>query len=176
MAEFDADSVLTEAVMAEQPIVEDPSPSDTPPPVANTEPAAETYQPREFDPKWREAFTGLLYVGALAESFSLFGHEFVVATPTQTERLQMGIVIKDYVDTIAGEQAYATVMVAAFLVSVDGYKLPEPVVTNPKETALHDRFRWVSQNLRKQVIERVYARCLELDAEVDGALEAMGKA
>lgn len=176
MAEFDADSALADAVLSAPPSIQD-TPQDSPPPDASEAPAAaEQYAPKEFDPRWRHPFVGLLYVGALTESFSLFGHEFVIATPTQTERMQIGIVIKDFVDTVAGELAYSTAMVAAFLVSIDGEKLPEPVVNNPKETALHDRFLWVSNNMRRPVVSELYSRCLQLDMEVDGVLEAMGKA
>lgn len=130
----------------------------------------------EFDPAYRQPFTGLLYIGALTESFELYGHFFTIATPTQTERLQIGLVIKDYQGTVTGEIAYQTALVAAYLVDIDGTKLPEPVLTNPKEIALHDRFRWVSQNMRRIVIDQVFDRCLQLDAQVDATAEAMGKA
>lgn len=136
----------------------------------------EDFTPREFDPKHKEPFTGLLFVGALTDEFELWGHRFVIATPTQTERMQIGPVIKDYADTIAGEMAYATALVAAYLVSVDGHELPKPVVKDIKETALRDRFRWVSDTLQKPVIDYVFSKCLELDQQVDDVLEAMGKA
>jgi hypothetical protein len=130
----------------------------------------------EFDVRHREPFKGLLYVGALIEDFELFGHRFRIGTPTQTERLQIGQVIQPYQGTVTGEIAYQTALVAAYLIEIDGQKLPEPVLSNPKETALHDRFRWCSENLRRAVIDEVFTRCLELDGKVDGVLAAMGKA
>lgn len=130
----------------------------------------------EFDPRHREPFRGLLYVGALTEDFELFGHRFRIGTPTQTERLQIGQVIQPWQGTVTGEIAYQTALVAAYLIEVDGQKLPEPVLTNPKETALHDRFRWVSENLRRVVIDEIFDRCLKLDSQVDDVLAAMGKA
>lgn len=136
----------------------------------------EDFTPREFDPRHREPFTGLLFVGALTDEFTLWGHRFVIATPTQTERMQIGPVIKEYADTIAGELAYATALVAAYLVSVDGHELPKPVTKDVKETALRDRFRWVSDTLQQPVINYVFSKCLELDQQVDEVLEAMGKA
>lgn len=130
----------------------------------------------EFDPAYRQPFKGLLYVGALTKTFELFGHHFTIATPTQTERLQIGQVIEPFQSTVTAEIAYQTALVAAYLVGIDGQKLPEPVVSNPKETALHDRFRWVSENLRRPVLDRVFDECLRLDRQVDDVLAAMGKA
>jgi hypothetical protein len=134
------------------------------------------YAPREFDPRHKETFQGLLYIGALTADFELWGHRFSIATPTQTERLQIGLVMRDYADTVSSEIAFSTVFVAACLIAVDGQPLPQPIVNNPKETALHERFRWVCDTLRKPVIDMVYSRCLELEQEVDQVLEAMGKA
>lgn len=136
----------------------------------------EDFTPREFDLKHKEPFTGLLFVGALTDEFTLWGHRFVIATPTQTERMQIGPLIRDYADTIAGDLAYATALVAAYLVSVDNQPLPRPVVKDVRETALRDRFRWVSDTLQKPVIDYLFSKCLELDQQVDDVLEAMGKA
>jgi len=153
-----------------------------PGPDEGQEPAEETQAPAieerlpEFDPAYRQPFKGLLFVGALTTSFELFGHHFTIATPTQTERLQIGQVIEPFQNTVTAEIAYQTALVAAYLVDIDGTKLPEPVVSNPKETALHDRFRWVSENLRRPVLDRVFDECLKLDRQVDDVLAAMGKA
>jgi hypothetical protein len=154
----------------EVPAPEKPAQSQEPTP----EPIAEDVP--EFDPQHRKPFTGLLYIGALTKRFDMFGHNFTIATPTQTERLQIGQVIQPWQGTVTGEIAYQTALVAAYLVDVDGQKLPEPVMTNPKETALHDRFRWVSDNLRRVVIDRIFDECLTLDGQVDEVLAAMGKA
>lgn len=154
----------------------EPEPQQAPQPAP--EPAKEPVKESipEFDPKHRQPFIGLLYVGALTDTFELFGHTFVISTPTQTEMLQMGQVIEPFAMTPSADIAYQTARVAAYLVSIDGQKLPEPVVMNPKETALHDRFRWVAENLRRPVIDKVFDQCLDLEDKVTGALEAMGKA
>jgi hypothetical protein len=155
-----------------------PDQSLTPAPEPEPEPEPEPIEEDvpEFDPRHREPFKGLLYVGALTDEFELFGHRFRIGTPTQTERLQIGQVIQPWQGTVTGEIAYATALVAAYLIDIDGVKLPEPVLNNPKETALHDRFRWVQDNIRKPVIDEIFDRCLRLDSKVDGVLAAMGKA
>ena len=155
-----------------------PDQSLAPAPEPETAPEPEPIEEEvpEFDSRHREPFKGLLYIGALTEDFELFGHQFRIGTPTQTERLQIGQVIQPWQGTVTGEIAYQTALVAAYLIEIDGVKLPEPVLNNPKETALHDRFRWCSENLRRVVIDEIFDRCLKLDSKVDGVLAAMGKA
>lgn len=174
MTIHDADDAAVRAAMAARDLPRDVIEEELPS-VQDAAPSHE-YKPREFDPKHRETFRGLLFVGALTSDFELFGHHFRIATPTQTERIQIGLVTREYIDTISTEIAITTAFVAAFLVSVDDQLLPQPIVNNPKETALHERFRWVSENLRKPVIDLIYSKCLELEQEVDEVLEAMGKA
>jgi hypothetical protein len=130
----------------------------------------------EFDPKWKQAFTGLLYVGALTEVFEVYGHSFTIATPTLTEHLQIGQVIEPYQSTVMAEIAFQTARVAAYLVSIDGKELPRPITNDPKENSLQQRFQWVTDTLKRPVINKISDRCYEMDAKVEGVLEAMGKA
>jgi hypothetical protein len=191
--DYDPDDAMVEAAVGNPPPPIDPSlfgqplrfssdprpaPDPDPEPVGPVveEEPTEEFVPQEFDPRHREAFTGLLWVGYLSRRFQIYGHDFLIATPTSTERMQIGLVMRDYTDTFAQEIAYATALVAAFLVSIDGVELPKPVTTNSKETALHDRFRWVSENMRRPVVNRIFGECMELEEEVEGALDAMGKA
>jgi hypothetical protein len=150
---------------------------ETPPAAAQApEPVVPEEDVPEFDPKFKQPFTGLLYVGALTKTFELYGHSFTIASPTQTERLQMGQVIEPFQGTVTGEIAYQSALVAAYLVDIDGKKLPQAIMIDPKETALHDRFKWVNENLRRPVIDKIFEECLVLDSKVDEVLEAMGKA
>lgn len=174
MSEYLADSAAQEAAFAlpdqsALPVmVEEPTPEPDPPQIEG--------QVKEFDPKYKETFTGLLYVGSLTDSFELYGHQFVITTPTQTERLQIGQVVRPYQDTMVAEIAFSTALVAAFLVSIDGKELPQPITTDPKETALQQRFQWVTDHIKRPVIAKLFDKALELDAEVDEVLDAMGKA
>lgn len=164
------------AATAEPPAPEEqPNVPPTPDPAPEPSEAVSEGIP-EFDPRFREPFTGLLYVGALTKDATVYGHHFTLATPTQTERLQMGPIIQPFAQTPTGELAYMTVLVAAYLTKIDGQDLPKPVLNDPKESALADRFRWVSDNLKRQVIVALFDECLELDKQVDDVLVAMGKA
>lgn len=137
---------------------------------------AEPDPPKEFDPRWREPFVGLVYLGRLVEEFELFGHRFRITTPSHLEKMDLGLVHKPYLNTVSSELVLATILVAAYLQDVDGRPLPQPIVTDTKDTALHERFRWVSENLSQPVINRIYNRCLALDEQVEAVLDAMGEA
>lgn len=145
----------------------------TPPPEPEEDP---DLKPREFDPKAREPFIGLLYLGSLDREITLYGHTFLLVTPTNAERIQMGLITREWRDTATEEIALGQALVAAFLQKVDNTPLPEPISPNPKDTALRGRFNWVGENLRRPVIQALFQECMLLDSQVDIALEAMGKA
>lgn len=182
MPTFSADEAAVASVMqqaasaSEEAEVRQSAPAD--PPAAPQTPEVEetVLDYRPFDSKHKDSFTGLLWVGHLDDDIELFGHRFVIVTPTQTERLQIGPVIKEYSDTVTGELAYEAAMVAAYLKSVDGKDLPQPILTSTRDTALRERFNWVTDNLRRPVIQALSERCWNLEAEVAATLEAMGKA
>lgn len=134
------------------------------------------FVPREFDEKYKEPFTGLLFLGYLENTVTIWGHVFRLVTPSQMEKIQAGQLHKDYADTLASEIAYQTILVASYLTEVDHRELPKPVVNDPKENAVRDRFRWVADNLRGPVIDRLFSECLILDGEVRNTLAAMGEA
>lgn len=133
-------------------------------------------EPAEFDERQKLPFEGLLYVGYLEETVEIFGHTFRIATPSTTERLQLGQLHAEYANTLASEIAYQTLMVSAHLRSVDNRELPQPVTNDPKENAVRDRFRWVGENLRQPVIDRLFGLVLELNGKVDKVIAAMGEA
>lgn len=159
-----------------------PPPSSTPPGASQEPPEqsgsdnAVDYEPAEFDERYKKPFEGLIYLGHLEETFVIWGHSFRIVTPSRMERLQAGELHAPYVGTLSAELAYETVLVAAFLSDVDGHELPRPVLTDPKENAVRDRFRWVAENLKEPVINRVYEHVLLLDRKVREVMEAMGEA
>jgi hypothetical protein len=173
MTEFFADDAAAQAVaqMAPQPV-----PAPEPPPEAPAAP--EPAEPQEaipaFDPRHREVFTGLLWVGHLTQRLTLFGHSFEIATPTTTERLEMGPLLAPYNGTPSGSIAYSAMLVAAYLRKVDDLPLPEPL--GPKDSGLPARFNWVTENLRRPVVEALFDKVLVLEGQVDEVLEDMGKA
>lgn len=131
----------------------------------------------KFDPRYREAFTGLMYIGYLEKTVTIYGHTFDLQTPSQNERLEAGILHKQYINSLSSEIAWAAITVSLYLRSVDGQPLPEPI--GPKDSGLSDRFFWVINNLKNVVIQQVYEEALILDSDVAEVLEeldSVGKA
>jgi hypothetical protein len=145
----------------------------------NEEESAERIEPvapKEFDPRYRQSFLGVMFIGYLENEFEFSHHKFRIATPSRRERMQIGLAIQEYKDAPTWELAWQAAVVAAFLLAIDDEPLPEPVVKNSKLTAYTERFNWVIDNLYEPVIDHVYTKCFELWGEVDKVMEGMGKA
>ena len=125
----------------------------------------------KFDRRYREPFTGLLFLGHLEDEVELFGHSFYIKTPSQNERLESGLLHKRYLNSLSSEIAWAAITVALYLRKVDGSDLPQPI--GPVDTGIRDRFNWVVENLRGPVIQRLYEKCLVLDSKVNDCIEEL---
>jgi hypothetical protein len=144
-------------------------PEDPPEPA---EPLAEVES--DFDPKHREDFTGLLYLGQLEDECTIAGHYFKLVTPTQADRLAMGPLHKPWVNTLTAELAWRLIIVSAYLRKIDNEDAPEPL--NSHTSALGTRFDWVQRSISSDiVIERLYERCLLIDARVRQLIEELDR-
>lgn len=168
-----ADDAAAQAV-AELAPAEDAAQAPPAPPEAAQAPEEASEEIPAFDPRHKEVYTGLLWVGALSRREVLFGHSFDLSTPTTRERLEMGQLLEPFAGTPSAQVAYSTALVAAYLRRVDDLDLPEPI--GPKDTGLRGRFEWVQDNLRRPVVEALFDRALVLEGQVDEVLEDMGKA
>lgn len=130
-----------------------------------------------FDERYGEAFSGLLYIGALTKSFSWLGHEFVVRTLGPDEQLAIALIVRDYVGSSGEPLAYTTAVVAMACVSVDGKELPSPIGEDAQlaEWARH-RFNYVTKNWYGYTIAKAFEQYLELEGTASAVVEAMGKA
>ncbi len=130
-----------------------------------------------FDPKYADPFKGLLYLGALSNDFDWLGHNFVIRTLRDGEKLAVAQIIKPFADTMGADRAYANALVAMSIMSVDGEDLPIP----PGETRKsHEwglqRFNYVKDNWYSYTIDKVFNEYLLLEDLAVRTLDAMGKA
>lgn len=128
----------------------------------------------EFDPKVRQDFDGLLFLGKLEDEFYWLGHRFVIRTLVTDEILEVGLLHKQYAETLADVKAYQAAVAAACVVTVDGKPLPQPLSVDPSDTALRNRFDYVRKSWYPSVLDQVYQRYLMLEGKVDAVIEAMG--
>jgi hypothetical protein len=126
----------------------------------------------EVKQKSREDFVGLLYIGRLEETCHVAGHTFLLRTPSQLDRLEMGPLHKPYLNTVSTESAWRVITVAAYLRKIDSQFAPEPL--SPSVTPMRTRLDWLQTNIHSEhVIERLFDECLLLDARVREIIEEL---
>jgi hypothetical protein len=158
-----------------------PTPSSEPPEThggtsgedgANPEGTAEPLP--EFDPRHREEFTGLLYLGALTEEFDWAAHRFKIRTLTTGELGEIALALKPYEGVDADNRMYVNAVVAACVISVDGVPMPEPISKDPADTPFSNRFKYVLTYWHPPVVDAIYNRFFALEITVRQVLAAMG--
>lgn len=127
----------------------------------------------EFDPRYRDEFEGLLFIGALKRTFTFLGHRFVIRTLTTDEVLAVGMAAKPYAGTMGEVKAYQAAVCAACVVSVDGQGLPIPITDD--RGLVEDRFDYVRRHWFPPVLDVVYQEYLVLESKVEQVIEALGK-
>lgn len=148
-------------------------------PSADTEPHGDPLDETEpltgFDERHKRDFEGLLYIGALEDSFDWLGHDFVIRTLTTGELLRLTQVHAEYVDTIGFDKAYQAAVVAACVVSVDGKPLPEPLERRASDIDVsRSRFKYVL-GWYPQVLDVIYSKYRELEGRVEAVIDQMLK-
>lgn len=128
----------------------------------------------EFDPRYREPFKGLLFLGRLEKSFTLWGHEFVVKTLTTEEMAEIALYVAKYEGTRAANAVYQSAVVAVAVVTVDGQRLPQPLGGN--DLGIGPKVDYVTKNWMPAVREQIWAEIFSLEETVREVLDAMGKA
>lgn len=129
--------------------------------------------PLEFDERYQLPFTGLIYLGALKKTFTLWGHQFVLHTLTTEEIAEAALLIKRYDGTMAWNAVYQAATLAAALVTIDDRPLPLPIVQG--DSGLEARFNYVLRNLYPPVRNMLWQEYFRLESQVDEVLTAMGK-
>jgi len=130
-----------------------------------------------FDPKYTDSFKGLLYVGALSDTFTWLQHDFQIRTLRDGEKLAIAKIIKPYSDTIGADRAYAAAIAAMCIMSVDGEDLPTPIgETRRAEQWGQERFDYVKDNWHASTIDQVFNRYVALEDLAYRVVEALGKA
>jgi len=140
------------------------------------EPESDKEDLPEFDPRVREDFEGLLYLGRLSTTFTWAGHEFIIRTLTTGEVLEVAMLSRPYRESMGELKAYQAALVAACVVQVDGRPMPVPITDDPADTAAANRFRYILRSWFPPVLDAVYEQFLLLEERVGQVLKAMGKA
>ncbi len=130
----------------------------------------------EFDPHYRDEFEGLLYLGKLNDDFNWLGHHYIIKTLNSGEILEIGLLHKPYIGTLAETKAYQAAVVAACVVMVDRKPIAVPVTNEVADTELLSKFNYVLRSWYPPLLDKVYEQYIMLEEKVAKILDAMGKA
>jgi hypothetical protein len=125
-----------------------------------------------FDPRCRNDFEGMLYLGRLTKTFSWSGHKIKIQTIDQEGYLELGEIVKRYEDTWGAIRAQVSATVAGCIVSIDNKGWPVPLMED--ESLLDTKFAWIIK-LHPFAIDAIYNEFMILEAKVFEVLEEMGK-
>ncbi len=130
----------------------------------------------EFDHRLRDEFSGLLYLGALTQTFDWLGHRFVIRTLRTGELIGVSLAVREYVGSDGYLKAWQAAMVGACVVTVDGHPLPPvPLTDHPEDSLVRARAQYVMDHWFPPVPDHIYERYVELELVVRQVIAAMGK-
>ena len=128
----------------------------------------------KFDPRFREDFEGLLYIGKLRRQVRWLGHKFTLRTMNVEELMEAGQLHKPYVGTISDIKAWQSIIIAAAIETVDGRPLPLPM--SDQESEFEAKFHYILRHWYPITVDRLYEEYLILEDQVQKVIEQMGKA
>lgn len=126
-----------------------------------------------FDPRWRDAFEGLLYLGHLEGTVKIDYHDFVVRTLTSGEKIEVIRITQELEGSLGYPRAYRAAVVAAGILLADARPIP---VASRQVSAIRQKYRWVTDNWHDVVIDLLYAKINQLEGQVVRILEELGVA
>jgi hypothetical protein len=144
-----------------------------PPPPSDETTPDEADDSNILDPRYKQDFEGLTYLGYLADEFDLAGHRFNVRTLNTDALLEVALWTQKYSGSLGESRAYSTAVVAAAVELIDGRPINRPLGPNEPDFALRVAVvrRWYPWT-----IDQIYSRVRELERRVDDVLSELGKA
>jgi hypothetical protein len=129
----------------------------------------------EADPRWKIDYHGLLFTGALRGYFRYLGHRIDIRTLRSSDELILGLLTREYSDTVAYARAHAQGIAALAVEAVDGKPMPVPLGENGDSYAwARDRYAYAGR-WYPFVIDAVFERYLELEQRARAVLDELGK-
>ncbi len=158
---------------SEVPVAPEGAPAPPAPPEApERAEAAQEEAPVEFDPRHREDFIGLLYLGKISHTFYRWGHKFEIKTLTTEDLAKVALATKEYEGTRASNMMYQAGVVAAGIERVDNRPLVEPLGLTLD--VFPAKLEYVSANYAPPVREKIWTEIFNLEARVRLSLDQMG--
>lgn len=127
----------------------------------------------QFSPEVQQRVDGLLHLGYLEDTISFCGHTFTIKTLYAHEDLLVGLLTKEYVETLAQVKAWATANVALALKAIDGQKDFCPPASHDELDNARGRFQYVARTWQYPTVEYLFQEHARLNAERQEAYESL---
>jgi hypothetical protein len=130
-------------------------------------------QAPRFKPEVAAAVDGLVHLGYLEDTVEFCGHRFGIRTLYGYEDLLVGLLTKEYTETVAQAKAWTIAHVALALTHVDGQTDFCPPAGYSDLDNARGRFEYVARNWQFPTTDAIFKRFAALVARQAEAYEAM---
>jgi len=122
-----------------------------------------------------DQFKSLIQIGSLTDVITVFGHKITIATLTVAEDLEVGLLLKEYMDTHAFQRAYKTLIAAAAVKEIDGRPLVQALsIADDSATSVARKFDRMKEYY-PSVIDEIFDGVKALETNLVPVLSRLGK-
>lgn len=128
------------------------------------------------DDRWREDFTGLLFLGALRGWIDWCGHRIAMRTLNTDEELLIAQLVKDLEGGMGGMKGYATATAGLCVEAIDHQAMPVPLGEHPNQ-----QYKWALERFNyarrwfPPTIDTIFDAYLTLEKRQREILVSLGK-
>lgn len=123
----------------------------------------------------QQNFENLLTFGKKTALDEVFGHSVYLSTLTVEEELQIGLLVKPYLNTDAYYRAYKTAVVAASVKEIDGQPVYQPMSSHEDSNQIM-RKKWDKvKTYYPIIVDSMYNCVTRLEEELGGLIEKISK-
>lgn len=127
-----------------------------------------------LSPDESQLFKSLIQVGRLTQTLDVYGHEILISTLTVGEDIQVGLLLKPYIDTHSFQRAYRALIASAAVRTIDGEELISRLSSSDPSVTVAEKFQKIKLYF-PIVIDKIYDGLTELENRVTPLLSRLGK-
>ena len=144
---------------------------EIPPPV----PESDDLIPVDLTDEERDNFESIITFGKKTALDEVFGHSVYLSTLTVEEELQVGLLVKPYLNTDAYYRAYKTAVVAASVKEIDGQPVYTPLSPHEDANSIM-RKKWDKvKTYYPVIVDSMYNCVTKLEEELGGLIEKISR-
>jgi len=123
----------------------------------------------------QQNFESIITFGKKTAVDEVFGHSVFLSTLTVEEELQIGLLVKPYLNTDAYYRAYKTAVVAASVKEIDGQPVYQPMSAHEDSNQIM-RKKWDKiKTFYPIIVDSMYNCVTRLEEELGGLIEKISR-